>query len=94
MGPRHCRGACSGRPGSARVRRQGERVARQRERPAPAGGALATGAGRPMFPVTVNSVDGICRERTVAGLTRQRGLALDRPGCDRHAHRRARSPLL
>ena len=34
------------------------------------------GAGRPMFPMTVNGVDGICRVRTVSGLTRQRGLAL------------------
>jgi transposase len=38
-------------------------------------GRPAMGAGRPMFPATANSVDGVCRVRTVSGLGRQRGLA-------------------
>jgi hypothetical protein len=42
-------------------------------------GRPAIGAGRPMSPVTVNSVDGVCRVRTVSGLARQRGLASGPP---------------
>ena len=55
----------------ARVSERPDSVSAQRRRPE----RPVAGADSPMLPVTVNSVDGLCRMRTVYALTRQRGLA-------------------